>query len=261
MKISPPNFKTWPKSLDLNAWMKFWYPWICNTLKISKESDEKALSTIINTVEVKCLQEQIIKEELADKEVHVFGPAMKKAALENYQKSVIVSVEGITGAFLEKGFIPNVVVTDLDSNHELLAKAGQKGALLLIHIHGDNLELVKSFLQTYELNRVILTTQTMPRKWVKNYLGFTDGDRAAFFAKSMGVRRIHLHGFSLDGPIAIQNKLIRKKEEWRKRKHVKLQIAKTLLCWLGTFIEIRDHDWKTSWPSTCNIKAIGKGVE
>ncbi len=218
------------------------------------ESDEQALSIIAKRIKIEEDLDQRVRKSFEGKDIHIFGPVTKRDVVRHYQESTTIAVEGITGIVLSEGVVPNIVVTDLDSDHEFLAKAGQKGALLLVHIHGDNLHQVESFFQAHELSRVVLTTQTMPREGIKNYLGFTDGDRAAFFAKTMGAKAIHLHGFALDGPIVSQNKLISNYEEWKKRKQLKLQIAKTLLCWLGGFVNIIDHDEKTSWPSNCTIR-------
>ncbi len=257
MKISPPHFDTWPKSLDLTAWIDFWYPWICETLEIPRKTDEKAVLRILEIVEPRNFLEKKIRDQWKGEEVDVFGPVKATGTLDDYREARVIAVEGITREFLKEGIIPKVVVTDLDSNHKMLAEAEEKGSLLLIHVHGDNSHQVESFFHTYEPKNIILTTQTKPIRWIRNYLGFTDGDRAAFFAKAMGVRRVHIHGFALDGPIAIRDKIIHNYETWKRRKIVKLQIAKTLLCWLGSFVEIIDHEFQTSWPSTCGIKRSG----
>lgn len=69
----------------------------------------------------------------------------------------------------------------------------EKGCVLVIHAHGDNVELIKEIVP--ELNSFVATTQAEPFDRVYNFGGFTDGDRAAIIAKEFGARKILLHGF------------------------------------------------------------------
>ena len=78
-------------------------------------------------------------------------------------------------------------------------EASRGGALTLIHAHGDNADLVRSYAGLFK-GPVALTTQSVPRDIVYDFGGFTDGDRAVCFVRHFGCRRILLPGFDYSTP-------------------------------------------------------------
>ena len=94
---------------------------------------------------------------------------------------VLVAADGATTALIEERISPDIVVTDLDGNLDDILLANLRGANIVVHAHGDNLEQIIKF--TSFFNNVLGTTQAQPVGNVYNFGGFTDGDRAIFLAK------------------------------------------------------------------------------
>ena len=85
-------------------------------------------------------------------------------------------------------------------NVDAQLEASSRGALTLLHAHGDNADLISRYSSLLK-GPVALTTQSYPRDIVYNFGGFTDGDRAVCFARHVGCRRILLPGFDYDHPM------------------------------------------------------------
>ena len=127
---------------------------------------------------------------------------------------------------LRGGVVPDVVVTDLDGDPDALAELAGRGAIMVVHAHGDNtdrLHLAGGF------RRCVGTTQVEPTGRLLNFGGFTDGDRAAFLASYFGAGSIVLCGMDLGGPVSGWSSA---DPETKMRK---LREAARLLEWLATF--------------------------
>ena len=97
---------------------------------------------------------------------------------------------------------PDIIVTDLDGNISDQKKANDKSSKIIIHAHGNNIEKIKNYVPIF--NREILgTIQINPRpyKYLKNYGGFTDGDRAVFLSDHFQAKSIYLVGFDYNNQI------------------------------------------------------------
>jgi uncharacterized Rossmann fold enzyme len=140
----------------------------------------------------------------------------------------IVAADGATTLLMEKSILPTVILTDLDGDPAAIQWAMKNGSVTLIHAHGDNIPLVRSFC---ELNRPVLTrslvwgtTQTYPEQlW--NFGGFTDGDRAICLALHFQSPLIGLIGFDFGkqvGKYSLYNSPIQKSPS---RKIEKFRIA------------------------------------
>ncbi|AFK22429.1 hypothetical protein Py04_0837 [Pyrococcus sp. ST04] len=177
----------------------------------------------------------IIKEELASiimKRVYVFGAGPNlEEALERYEFSdgTKIAADGATTALLERGIIPDIVVTDLDGRIRDLIRASGR-SVMVVHAHGDNMDklpLVTNF------PVVLGTCQTEPLDIVYNFGGFTDGDRAAFLAEELGAREIILVGFDFSDMVGKWSKpWLRDHTTAWEEKRKKLEFAKELLQWL-----------------------------
>jgi uncharacterized Rossmann fold enzyme len=77
---------------------------------------------------------------------------------------------------------------------EALLTASRKGAVTLVHAHGDNMEAVEKYVPLFE-GPIIPTVQCAPPAGTHNYGGLTDGDRGVFLADHFGATRIVLAGF------------------------------------------------------------------
>lgn len=113
---------------------------------------------------------------------------------ENYDLKdyVLVAADGATTAMIEQKIVPDIVATDLDGNIDDILLANLRGANIVIHAHGDNIERIASL--TSFFNNVLGTTQAQPIGNLYNFGGFTDGDRAIFLAVALGASEITLAG-------------------------------------------------------------------
>ena len=122
----------------------------------------------------------------------------------------VIAADGATSALLAAGFVPDVIVSDLDGSHADLLEANRRGAIVLAHAHADNVPAVKEMVP--RLKDVIGTTQAAPFDHVYNFGGFSDGDRCVFLAKEFGAKSIRIIGFDLDDTNVTPKKL--KKLKW-----------------------------------------------
>lgn len=99
---------------------------------------------------------------------------------------------------LHRGVDVDCVVTDLDKHPESVRELTRKGTPVAVHAHGDNVELLREHVPTYDHQFLIPTTQAAPRGPVKNFGGFTDGDRVAFLADHLGADSLVFPGWDLD---------------------------------------------------------------
>ena len=109
---------------------------------------------------------------------------------------VIVAANGATKALVENGFIPHIIVSDLDGDLDAILFAISKGSYIAIHVHGDNIEIFIDFIQRILRfsRRFVVTTQIEAIYPVFNFGGFTDGDRAVILALSFYPKTMVLAG-------------------------------------------------------------------
>ena len=100
---------------------------------------------------------------------------------------------------LSVNVVPDIVVTDLDGDVRSQKEASARGAVTVIHAHGDNADAIMRHAKEFR-GRVVMTTQSRPELTVYNFGGFTDGDRAVCMAGHFGAERIYLAGFDLGRP-------------------------------------------------------------
>ena len=105
---------------------------------------------------------------------------------------VLVAADGATTALIEQKLVPDIVATDLDGNIDDILLANLRGANIVIHAHGDNIDRIASLSSFF--NNVLGTTQAQPVGNLYNFGGFTDGDRAIFLAVALGASEITLAG-------------------------------------------------------------------
>jgi len=147
------------------------------------------------------------RELIEDKEIIIFGagPSIENS-LKKYQdfikNKVLIAADGVTSALLNINILPDIIITDLDGKISDQIKANSLGSLLVIHAHGDNIDVIKKNVPKFKGN-IIGTTQINPAdfKNVFNFGGFTDGDRAVYIADHFKAAKIYLFGFDFDGSI------------------------------------------------------------
>jgi len=106
----------------------------------------------------------------------------------------------------------NILVTDMDEKPRHILEMEQKGCLLVLHAHGDNMDRQKKVIP--EVNRFVGTTQTEPFDRIYNFGGFTDGDRAAIMAQHFKAKEIRLVGFDFH---KADNEIKKRKLMWAER--------------------------------------------
>lgn len=144
----------------------------------------------------------------------VVGGAFLKVP-ENIPDGTLVSAGSATGALVSAGIIPDIIVTDLDGDVESQIEASAKGALTFIHAHGDNTEAVGEYAPLFP-GKVAPTVQGNPHGILRNYGGFTDGDRAVCICEHFGASSVSLLGFDFDNPVP--NTAVKaKKLAWARR--------------------------------------------
>jgi uncharacterized Rossmann fold enzyme len=122
---------------------------------------------------------------------------------------------------VDHGLPVDLMVTDLDKTPAFATDLTHEGTPVAVHAHGDNVPALREHVPAFETTAVLPTTQAEPTAVVRNYGGFTDGDRAAFLADHLGAERLVFPGWEFDDP------------SLGPEKAQKLQWAERLLLWLG----------------------------
>jgi len=192
-------------NLDFAAWEPI-YERILADFGFDRSGDEEAarlLSGMLTASNTASLSE--LKTTISGKPVLVCGNAPKlRAELSEIDLSsfVIIAADGAAAVLMDLGRVPEVICTDLDGNSEADIEkeilACEKGALVLIHAHGDNTDKLEKYVSRFQ--RFIATTQAEPFDRVHNFGGFSDGDRCVFVAKEFGAASIRLAGFDFEDP-------------------------------------------------------------
>lgn len=167
-------------NVDYNNWNKY-YAEILDDFNFSQEDDEKSARILDGLVKQKSTKEFDAKKAI----IVGAGPSIEKHVqyikdnldLNDY---LIISSDGATTYLLQTDIIPDIIVTDLDGNMDDIITANNKGSLLYVHAHGDNVDNIRRYVPM--LKDIIPTTQSTPYGKLENYGGFTDGDRAIHIA-------------------------------------------------------------------------------
>ncbi|EHQ36609.1 6-hydroxymethylpterin diphosphokinase MptE-like protein [Methanoplanus limicola] len=112
-------------------------------------------------------------------------------------KGKVLAADAASERLYKAGILPDAIFTDLDGCDESFIEMNDKGTIIVVHAHGDNIFLLKNWIPRFK-GPLVITTQSEPFSNVHNYGGFTDGDRAAFTADEFGAEEIIFAGFDLD---------------------------------------------------------------
>ncbi|MBQ9160256.1 MAG: DUF115 domain-containing protein [Methanobrevibacter sp.] len=217
--------------MEFGLWEKY-YKEILEDFGFSRENDEesaKLLDEILSTEG--CLTLDELREIVGfSNKFIVFGagPSLKEHILmlkEDYDLKdyVLVAADGATTAMVEERISPDIIATDLDGNLDDILIANLRGANVVIHAHGDNIDKIASL--TPFFTSVLGTTQAQPVGNLYNFGGFTDGDRALFLAVALGAEEIILAGMDFGDIVTkysrpnLENNLA-KADEFKKKKLV-----------------------------------------
>ncbi|WP_323171843.1 6-hydroxymethylpterin diphosphokinase MptE-like protein [Natrialba sp. PRR66] len=140
---------------------------------------------------------------------------------------VVVAASTAVDVLASNGIEVDCMVTDLDKNPETVRRLTADGVPVAVHAHGDNMPAIRRVVPDCADEFVLPTTQVEPRGPVRNFGGFTDGDRAAFLADHLGAARLGFVGWDFDD------------ETVSSMKARKLAWAERLLRWLESRREER----------------------
>lgn len=200
--------------MDFKEWEPI-YEEILRDFGWQRAKDEESARLLAGLLQGKMLDPEILERTIKGKRVLVCGKAKTLADdLEKIDRTeyVIIAADGATSVLLEKDIIPDIIVTDLDGYLPDEIIANRKGALIVVHAHGDNMDKLPV---VGSLKNVIGTTQSEPFDNIYNFGGISDGDRCVFLADEFGAGSITLAGFDLDDENV--NEVKKKKLKWAKR--------------------------------------------
>ncbi|MGC8568426.1 MAG: 6-hydroxymethylpterin diphosphokinase MptE-like protein [Nitrososphaeria archaeon] len=144
--------------------------------------------------------------------------------------SVILAADGASLAFQSfTGQVPHIIVTDLDGFPEEEVKMVNQGSIPVVHAHGDNVDKVVGYVP--KMAWALGTTQTFETQLVKNYGGFTDGDRACYIACAFDAAEIYLLGMDFSnivGEYSNLNKFVGSFDRKRKKLLIGIRMLEAL---------------------------------
>jgi uncharacterized Rossmann fold enzyme len=110
-------------------------------------------------------------------------------------------------------------------------KSHQKGSIIIIHGHGDNIPKINKITKFLGKNNIIGSTQIDSTPKVINFGGFTDGDRGVYLAANFSIKMILLIAFDFGNLVGRFSKPEEFTEDFpaTERKLIKFNIAKKLL--------------------------------
>lgn len=218
------------------------YSDICVSLNIDPETDLKATNVLSSMLKKSKVQRSLRKLQriLTNKIVLIFaaGPSLpdsikklKPIINKNRKKLAIIAIDGATQALLEKQIIADIIITDLDGGLGKLRESYQKGSILLIHGHGDNIPKINELTNLLGKANIIGSTQVEATSTSKNFGGFTDGDRGVYLAANFPVKMILLVSFDFGNKVGRYSKPEEHSKDFpaSERKLIKFSIAKKLL--------------------------------
>jgi len=219
---------------------RFWsakYSRIAKLLELDPELDRKATTVLDQLMEPRKNQLGPLLERLRtlleERTVLIFGcgPSLDRqlrclGTVLRASRCPAIAADGATSALLENGMTPDVIVTDLDGRVADIVTASKAGAIVILHAHADNMETISRWLP--DLQNVVPVTQMEPTDLVRNFGGFTDGDKCLFLAAAFGARALVLIGMDFGTRVGWRSDPNASKRRLRKRKLAKLAIGKEL---------------------------------
>ncbi|WP_457550319.1 6-hydroxymethylpterin diphosphokinase MptE-like protein [Archaeoglobus sp.] len=186
--------------MHLEFWLKEVYPKIVKDLGLDVEKDRISTKIMAELGRGKLLPTDVLKF-IKGRDVVVLGPLAKSL---DFKWDVLITAGK---SILNYDVIPHIHVTDGEEGWKILKKLEEEGCIIVLHAHGDNIELLKEIVP--KLGRFVATTQVEPINGVYNFCGFTDGDRAVMIAKHFKARSIRLVGFDFEKADGLKLKKLR----------------------------------------------------
>ena len=227
--------------MEFGLWEKY-YKEILDDFGFSREMDEKSAKLLDEILsEEGCLTLDDLSQIVGFSQKYMVfgaGPSLKnhiQRVIEEYdlKEYVLVAADGATTAMIEERLVPDIIATDLDGQLDDILLANIRGANIVIHAHGDNIDKIVDY--TSFFNNVLGTTQAQPIGNIYNFGGFTDGDRALFLAVALGADEIVLAGMDFGDVVTKYSRpnlpdILAKADDFKKKK---LDYAENSLTGLG----------------------------
>lgn len=179
-----------------------YYKAIVQSMGYDRDRDEVVayqLSSMLEERQDRLLPLDELEAMIKGKHVFVFGdgPSLEDDIAGFDFRSLRVSADGATTKLMDRGILPDIIVTDLDGDVEDQVEANRQGSVVIIHAHGDNQDAVKEWVPQFD-GRLMGTTQSTPIDHVHNFGGFTDGDRCAYMCDHFHATSVILVAFNFD---------------------------------------------------------------
>jgi len=227
--------------MNISQW-QHWYNRIIEELNYDPIEDRRAAKILSHLLQDKQIPLEELKRRIEGRPTIIFGAgpsletdieriAHNTRLLETC--SLITADGATTGLITISRKNPDIVVTDLDGKIEDILAANNQGAIIVVHAHGDNIPLLQRYVG--QLSKVLGTTQVEPCGGLRNFGGFTDGDRAVFLAEALGGSPLALVGMDLG---EVTGRFSKMSVSSPKAKSVKLRFCKELLEWLASNVKI-----------------------
>jgi hypothetical protein len=187
MKAVFPKFEDWEP----------YYLRILGDLGFDRAKDEEAarlLAGLLHRDDLPALERRI-----RGKAVTVCGNGPNLAAELDRVRGTVIAADGAANRLHAEGIRPAAVATDLDGATEAFPEMNRAGTVMVVHAHGDNMDLLRFWVPLFP-GPLVGTTQAKPFGRIHNFGGFSDGDRAVFLALALGAAEVTLAGFFLDDP-------------------------------------------------------------
>ncbi|HDN50515.1 MAG: hypothetical protein DRN21_00055 [Thermoplasmata archaeon] len=194
------------------------YEQIIKEFGYRREEDERA-ALIASSLIRGTITPEHLKKLMEGKVVSICGAGENLTDELEEIEGVVMAADEATSVVLAHDIVPDIVTTDLDGNVDDIVRVQERGSIIIVHAHGDNMDSLKNHLPKFT-SCIMLTTQSAPFNNVYNFGGFTDGDRAYCIARHFNASRIKLIGFDFENPKEKEGKnseIKRKKLHWAKR--------------------------------------------
>ena len=240
--------------MEFGLWEKY-YKEILDDFGFSREMDEKSAKLLDEILsEEGCLTLDDLSQIVGFSQKYMVfgaGPSLKnhiQRVIEEYdlKEYVLVAADGATTAMIEERLVPDIIATDLDGQLDDILLANIRGANIVIHAHGDNIDKIVDY--TSFFNNVLGTTQAQPIGNIYNFGGFTDGDRALFLAVALGAEEIVLAGMDFGDIVTKYSRpnlpdILAKADDFKKKK---LDYAEKFTNWIRenenvTIIDLKEE--------------------
>lgn len=187
--------------MDAAAWART-YTEILDDLGYDRRADEAARD-LLDELLADALPVDLpaLRERIGGREAYVLGGAARPGDMDAIPHGApLLVADAAAGVALPRAR-PDAIVTDLDGDIALQVAANALGVPVLLHAHGDNVQALLAHARAFR-GPVTGTTQAEAKGRIRNFGGFTDGDRACCLAEAMGASSLALVGFDWDAPAA-----------------------------------------------------------